>query len=146
VTTQSETHSTHQAPSAPPEAILSIYVDLYKHHFELWLKSYLLYMAILGVAAGILFGKDLAGAQTSELQRFLLVFIAVVSLFAAIAFSVGLHWLIRFEKTLQSAVAAAGAPPFGIYPFKYVVFLGIVASIGFVIAAVWLALVALQRT
>jgi hypothetical protein len=126
-----------QAPLSPsPDVVFTAYIDLYKHHFELHMKGFLLYLAVLGVAAGFLFSKD----SSPEVRALLLVLIVVASTVATIVFSVGLRWLSDFEKALKVVFSGTEAPPLAITPFKCIVFLGMVVSIAFILAAIYLAL------
>lgn len=108
-----------------------IFVEIYKHHFDLWLKAYLAYLAIIGVVAGILFKPDTPIAS----RNFLIIFVAAISLLAVIAWIIGIVWIKLFERTLGQLSTVANLPLFGLFAFKFVVFVGLVGSIVISVAA-----------
>lgn len=104
---------------------LKICIDIYKHHFDLWLKGYFGYLAINGVIAGLVFGP-----QTSLATRhFLLLFTITISTIAVFAWISGLIWLRGFRQSVQEILKNAGIPALPLGTFELVVFLGLLGSI-----------------
>ena len=122
VVSKSEVQSESGTPALE---LLKIFVDLYKHHFDLWLKGYLVYLGIIGVTAGFLFNKDAAPTTRS----FLILFLVTVSSISVGAWAVGLVWLRRFDATLRDLSLQAKAPIISLLTFKAVVFLGLLGAI-----------------
>jgi hypothetical protein len=120
--------------SPSPEVVFTAWIDLYKHHFELWLRGFFVYLGVLGVVAGFFFSED----SSRQVRAYLLVLIIVASTVAILAFSVGLRWLSVFGTAFRERSSGTGAPPLAIAPFKCVVSLGIVVAIAFIVAAIYL--------
>lgn len=102
-----------------------VFIDIYKHHFDLWLKAYLAYLAIIGVVAGILFRPE----TPSDSRQFLVLFVVTVSLLSVIAWVIGLAWIRQFEKILDQLSVAANFPLFRLFAFKLLVFMGLIGSL-----------------
>lgn len=102
-----------------------MFVDLYKHHFDLWIKGYLVYLGIVGVTAGFLFNKD----TTPNARSFLILFLVTVSSISVGAWAVGLVWLRSFDSTLRDLSVRARVPPISLLGFKAIVFLGLLGAI-----------------
>jgi len=119
-----------QPPRAPlSEVLLTAYIDLYKHHYELWLRGFFVYLGVLGVVAGFLFSNDLLPGE----RNLLLVFIFAASLVAIVAFFVGFRWLSDFEKVFQDLPEA---PPLAIVSFKCLIIMAMVVAILFSVFAI----------
>ncbi len=104
--------------------LLKIYVDIYKHHFDLWLKGYVFYLAIIGSTAGFIFGKD-----TSPVTRkFLMLFAVTVSAVSLIAWFVGWMWAKDFSIAVER-VAPANSPPLALKGFRTAIVLGFVGAV-----------------
>jgi hypothetical protein len=104
--------------------LLKIYVDVYKHHFDLWLKGYVFYLAIIGSTAGFIFGKD----TSPDTRRFLMLFVVTVSAVSLIAWFVGLMWAKDFAAAVER-VAPANSPPLALKAFQTAIILGFVGAV-----------------
>jgi hypothetical protein len=102
-----------------------IFVDLYKHHIDLWLKGYLVYLATIGVIAGFLFSKE----TVPTVRWFLILFLVTVSAVSVAAWTVGLVWLRRFDAILRDLSLRARVPTISLFGFKAVVLLGLIGAI-----------------
>jgi hypothetical protein len=81
-------------------------VELYKHHFDLFLKGYGLQLAVLAAVAGFAFSDSATLGQRTAL----LVFGAVVCIVCAIAWNLGMRWQTQLSVTLG---AQCGDPKLG---------------------------------
>jgi hypothetical protein len=72
---------------------LSLFLDIYKQHFELFIKSAVVYLAVLGATAGYVF-RDGAGRGS---QVALSVFIVLLSGLAIFACEVSGRWVRDLE-------------------------------------------------
>lgn len=80
---------------------MSMYVDVYKHHFDLFVKGVFLYFAVMGAAAGYVFGS-----ATSRGSRIAVLLMAsAISLVAQSACVVSRKWVravaMRVEKIAE---------------------------------------------
>jgi len=116
---------------------LMIYIDIYKHHFDLFLKGYIFYLAVIGAIAGLVFSNEV-DAQTSQ---FLLFFMSTVSVMAILTWSGGLFFLLRFIKTMNTLSITAGVPLLPSSMFVWVLSLGLVASIVISVGTIYLLLI-----
>jgi len=116
---------------------LMIYIDIYKHHFDLFLKGYIFYLAVIGAIAGLVFSNEV-DAQTSQ---FLLFFMSTVSVMAILTWSGGLFFLLRFIKTMNTLSITAGVPLLPSSMFVWVLSLGLVASIVISVGTIYLLFV-----
>src|SRR5688572_21477154 len=92
-----------QPPSAPDAPIRvtvlpSDLIELYKHHFDLFLKGYGLQLAVIAALAG--FALD--DGPTPLQRRLLLGYGAAVCLFCAGAWYLGMRWRSQFVAVLGS--------------------------------------------
>lgn len=104
--------------------LFKIYLDIYKHHFELWLKGYIAYLAIIGATAGFVFVKD----TPPQMDKFLLMFVGTVSVISMFAWSVGLKWVRDFSAAVKR-VTPSDAPPLALAAFRTGIVLGLLGSI-----------------
>ena len=119
-------------PQADARDAFKVFVEIYKHHFELWLKAYLAYLAIMGVVAGILFKPE----TPLDSRKFLVLFVVTVSLLSVVAWSIGLVWLRQFEKTIDQLSAAANFPTLRLSAFKLLVFVGLIGALVISVSAI----------
>ena len=87
---------------------LDLYLGLYKHHFELFLKGLALYLGIIGGTAAYVY-RD--GAATSARVP-LSVFVIFVSLLAAGGCMVSLEWVSSMDRIITRLSTAVGLEPF----------------------------------
>lgn len=73
---------------------LKLYIDAYKHHFEIFIKGALIYFGIIGAITSYLFR-----ARMNDPSRYsLAVFIIVISLITVIGCATSLRWLRSTEQ------------------------------------------------
>ncbi len=116
--------NTPGTPSASEPELLKLYVDVYKHHFDLWLKGYVIYLAVVGSAAGLIFRAD----ASPDVRRFLMLFVVTVSAVSLVAWFVGLKWAKTFSAALER-IAPVNSPPLALKAFRMCIALGLVGSV-----------------
>lgn len=96
--------------------LLKLYVDLYKHHFDLFLKGYAVYLAIIATAAGFVFRDG-----TEPLTRTALVLlVAIVSIAAVVAWSTSFFWARAFGFQVQNLCRELGIPLMPMFGVKVI--------------------------
>jgi len=86
---------------------LSIYIDLYKHHYDLFLKAAGIYLAVVSVLASYIFRADVNFATKCALS-------IIVSIAAIIGFFGGklyIEWLTSTEKSVSDISNKLGIVP-----------------------------------
>jgi hypothetical protein len=96
---------------------LVLFVDLYKHHFELFVKGFVVYLAIIAGASGIAFG----GKVSTRTQQSLLVLVGLTSLCACIAWIVSLVWVARFATLFHELCDRLDVPRLPAFGVKAIV-------------------------
>jgi hypothetical protein len=119
----------NEVPASSAEAgstteVLKIYVDIYKHHFDLWLKGYVVYLAIIASTAGFIFGGD----TTPDMRRFLMLFASTVSAVSLVAWVVGLRWALDFSSAVER-ISQANSPPLALRAFRTAIVLGLLGAV-----------------
>lgn len=105
---------------------IKIYVDLYKDHFNLWLKGYAVYLAILG-ALGTIFFKT----GTTTTVKYALCFISIiVSITSGLACTIALKWLVRVRSRIEEVSKILGIEPFPVFG---AIGVGLVATVACII-------------
>lgn len=94
--------------------LLEVYVDLYKHHLDWFLKASVVYLAFAGTAAGIAFKSE----TTEFIQTLLLAVVAVISIFATASWIAGWRWLTGLERHLQKTATEAHLEPISLSAAK----------------------------
>jgi hypothetical protein len=84
--------------------VLTMYIELYKHHFDLWLKAQALYVAIEGTAAGLIFRTELA----IRARMAICLFACICSVFAVLGGIITRRWLFGMEGAISRASALLG--------------------------------------
>ena len=84
---------------------LKLYFDLYKHHWDLYLKAHVLFYAVVGALGGYLSKAEV----TSHERTLLTSAMAVGACVACIASAIGLQWLKTIQFIVQSLEARLGA-------------------------------------
>ena len=102
----------HAAPSS--WELLKLYVDLYKHHFDLFLKGYAVYLAIVATVAGFVFRGEIEPVTRAAL----LLLVALVSIAAVIAWSTAFFWARAFGSQVQSLCRELGIPSMPMFGVK----------------------------
>jgi hypothetical protein len=87
---------------------LDLYLGVYKHHFELFLKGLALYLAIIGGTAAYLY-RD---GATRDARVALWLFLFLVSALAIAGCKVSLDWVSAIEGTVTRLSTAIGLEPF----------------------------------
>ena len=99
---------------------LTIYVELYKNHFDLWLKAQALYVAIQGTAAGLAGRGDiLLRARLS-----VLFFACICSGFALAGGVITRKWLLSTEDAIARSAAVLDVEPIRLTLAKQTVIFG----------------------
>jgi hypothetical protein len=102
-----------------------LFVDLYKHHFDLFLKGFVFYLAVQGAVAGFAFSED----TTPETRQALLTLATVMSVFAVATWTVALVGMSQFATTFEELCAKLSVPHLPTFGVKVSMFLCILASL-----------------
>lgn len=98
-------------------AQLVAYLDVYKHHYDLFLKGVFLYLAASGAIAGYVFREGVAGAVRETLM--------LVACFGSLIFVFGCvgsrKWVGMMEERVNRICSELGVVDFPFYGAKYVV-------------------------
>lgn len=97
--------------------LLELYVDLYKHHLDWFLKAVVVYLAFAGTAAGIAFKSE----TNDFIRTLLLAVVAAISIFATASWIAGWRWLIGLEKHLRHMATEAHLEPISLSAAKAVI-------------------------
>lgn len=93
--------------------LIAAHLDVYKHHFELFLKGFVVYLAIVGTTAGFYFE-----AADGHKKIFFAGFIIVVCIIGMMAWITSHLWVRKFTRDLKSLyedISVAPPPMFGAY-------------------------------
>lgn len=74
-----------------------LFVDLYKHHFDLFVKGFVVHLAIIGSGAGLAFSDKL----DPFIRRWLLILVVALSVVSVVAWIVSLRWAYRFAQSVR---------------------------------------------
>ena len=111
----------HAAPSS--WELLKLYIDLYKHHFDLFLKGYGVYLAIIATAAGFVFRSETEPVARTAL----LLLVAIVSIAAVIAWSTSFFWARAFGLQVQNLCRELLIPSMPMFGVKVIL---VIAAVG----------------
>ena len=119
---------------APEWELLRIHVDLYKHHFDLFVKGYVVYLAIIGTVASFVFRPE-----TGPLTRALLLGLAVLmSALATVAWITGIVWSDAFRKEIRDICGRLGDLQIPMFGVKIMLTLGVLGSFSITLCGVYL--------
>jgi hypothetical protein len=121
------TDTKHSIDSLSSERLklLEMYVDLYKHHLDWFLKAFIVYIAFSGTAAGIAFKSETSGF----VRTLLVVLVAVISILGTASWIVGLTWVGGLEKKLRHTATEAHLEPISLSAAKAAIVSAILGSI-----------------
>ena len=87
---------------------VEIYFKIYKQHFDLAVKGFALYLAVLGAVVGFIFGTE-----TGYENRITLIVATIIGSCAAFAAAiVSKRWVLDLEATLNKMTGQLGLVPF----------------------------------
>jgi hypothetical protein len=87
---------------------LELYLDIYKHHFDIYLKAVALYLAVLGATLAYLFR-----AETKDADRAILaLFIVFLSVGAVAGSLFSRRWVVDVQRIHHGISSHLGYPPF----------------------------------
>ena len=119
-----DTPNSQQVSSQTDRTQSETWIDLYKHHFDLFLKGYVVQLAIVGAVAGYVFRPG-----TDETTRaFLLGFVMLVTAISAAAWINGLVWRRRILRHLARKVGEQAADDL-VFAAKGTLCLGVTGSV-----------------
>ena len=115
------------------------YVDLYKHHFDLFVKGYLIHLAIIGTSAGFIFRQE----SDYGTKLGLAIFAAVIAICGACTWGVSFLWAIAFCNQVQELAHKLNVAPLPMFGLKAVLLFSVLGStlfaMGAIIAAITIA-------
>lgn len=103
---------------------LRLYADIYKNHFDLFVKGYVVYLAIIGATAGFVFRPETNLAT----RRLLLVLAILASILATIAWATALAWAGSLHARVVDVSSRLDIVPLPVFGPKIILWLGIVGS------------------
>ena len=122
-----------QPPSADlTRAHLAMFIDVYKHHFDLFVKTVFLYFAAMGTAAGYVFRTS----ATLESKMAVCGVAAAVSIVAVVTCIVCQKWVLRLENTVTAMCIQLALLPFPFSGAKTMPILTAVVGGCFALAAI----------
>jgi hypothetical protein len=113
---------------------IKLYLDVYKHHFDLFGKGTLAYFTIIGVLCSYLFRSDISFWA----KEFLAIFVVVFSLFCAVTCVVGYQWVLTVEHRVKILGSELGMAAFPFSGSKRIVIMVLLASSTLIISAILL--------
>ena len=124
--------------SAINEKLSELYLDLYKHHFELYLKGYFIHLVVVGAISGFLFATQnpAKGEMAIALAKMGIV-VTVVGLIGSILACV---WAIKMRivyVSLCRQLSVLSPPMFGGIATTILLMIG---SIGLIVTSYFLLL------
>lgn len=122
-------------PQASPNALehYRIVMETFRHHTDVYLKAFALYVTIVGAVAGLAFGED-----GGERRGALLAFLAAVSIFAVVANGAVLRTGAAVEERLRKLGEDLEVDPWPLGPVRALVWLILVFCGTVAVAALWL--------
>ena len=119
---------------APEWDLLRMYVDLYKHHFDLFVKGYVVYLAIIGAVAGFVFRPE-----TDPLTRMLLLAFAVLaSVLATAAWVTAIVWSGAFAAEVLVVCRRLGDVRIPMFGTRVILILGTLGSLALTAGGIYL--------
>lgn len=113
---------------------LKLLLDIYKHHFDLFLKAMLLYLAAVGAIASFIFS---GASNSAAIVRLTLAFgIPCGSIIALVGCLVSNRWIMRVEKICNDLTDKLEVPLFPFSGARQVVRTMIAAIVAIAIAGV----------
>src|SRR2546425_12803203 len=94
-----------------PEALraqLTMYMDLYKHHFDLFVKAVVIYFAAMGAIAGYVFNDSLSSGTRVAVSSVA----GIVSLLALVACVCSRRWVTTVEQHVTMMCRQLNLVPF----------------------------------
>jgi len=119
-----------------------LFVDLYKHHFDLFVKGFVVHLAIIGSGAGLAFSDKLDPFT----RRWLLILVVALSIVSVVAWIVSLRWAYRFAQQFEDLCDRIGMERLPTFGVKAIIALATTGSLFFaVVGIVLLALGSPQK-
>lgn len=125
-------------PDVPSESVLiehyRVTMETFRHHADLYLKAFALYVALIGTTTGLAFTGDSADRRGA-----ILGFLAAVSIFSVFSQVAVLRAGTVLDEQLQSLATALKVEPWPLAPIRALVTLVLVFSLAVAVAAAVLA-------
>jgi hypothetical protein len=109
---------------------LSSYLDVYKHHFDLFLKGVAGYFVVVGTLTSFTFAKEMSRNQKIVFP----VVISIGSLIALFACVISRQWVKDLERAVERITSALSGEPFPFSGAKGILSIMMVISIIFCFA------------
>ena len=119
--------TTHPGGQALDE--LKLYLDAYKHHFEIFIKGALIYFGIIGAISSYIFREGINDLTKCALA----LFIIVISLITALGCWTSLKWLRTVRSRVHALQTTLSMAPFPFDGAKWVGRLMFIAALLFLI-------------
>ena len=87
---------------------LSLYLEIYKHHFDLFVKGTVVYLALLGAIAGYIFRAEATLASQAALS----LFATAISTLAFVGCLVSGRWVAELEAVIGRIAHSLRVEPF----------------------------------
>jgi hypothetical protein len=110
---------------------IGVYMETYRHHWEIFIKAVILYFAVIGSVVGYVFGVSAASHSS---RRVLALAASIVSVFAMWCCVVSYAWVSYLERLLEQAWRSLGLEPFSLLAAKRIITVAMVLSVGFFVA------------
>jgi hypothetical protein len=105
---------------------VELYVDTYRHHWEMFIKAITLYVVAMGAIGGYVFG---ASAGDPSLRSVIALAASVVSVFALWCFILSYRWVQYADVSLNGAMRSLGLPDFSLRVAKQIIVVALVLAI-----------------
>ena len=112
---------------------LKNHLDIYKHHFDLFVKGGGAFLAVMGFVANIIYGGDV----TDSLKADLCVLAAGGSLAGFLGGLLSLRWVMLLEAQVKTMAQTLEVPPLPFVGAKWVTLLQMFVSCLFFVMALW---------
>lgn len=90
------------------KGMLSLYLDVYRHHFDLFIKGGVIYLAIMATLAGYIFRAEV----TRPTQATLMLFAAILSLLGIAGCRISRAWVKQLSAVVNDLSKAVSVPQF----------------------------------
>lgn len=119
------------APSLAYSDLVHSLLDVYKHHFELLVKGYVVYVTVIGATGWFALQAD----TPPDLRNSLLQFVSVISFLGCVVWGNGLIWFSKLRRLLLEDPTAGPKTADLIYPARLSVAVAMLGAITFTVAA-----------
>jgi len=113
------------------------FADVYKHHFDLYVKGYVVYFGAMGALCGFLYRQD-HGAASKLYISFLIPIISIVAFIACVQSRKWVHDLKSAMEKIERELGVESFPFTGALGITFATFCGVVALFLFGLWNVWI--------